>query len=306
MRTQRTESRNTYTYTIENGRGFLLDVVSTEDAFEAWLYHEQYGIKDMMFGLLKSKTPSLQEALDVIEPNLHEYISDYASVHMTKDEAEEIFGTDTATIRITPAEYGFDYTMGDSFGEDFEEHFVITGNRDMNGFTGASWYQEAREIIKDIDLYIDDISDGTMEATDIEGITAENADALLQAYESMHSLDDVDGITDVLNVLHPDCHYVRMQIHGCTQGEWQNVICEEKDAECIDDISAFYWGEVSCLHYEEEDVWSVVSDDDLWTWERENTLQEHLRDLLDIDADASLEVYRQDGCTCSPRFERVC
>ena len=46
--------------------------------------------------------------------------------------------------------------------ENFDEQVVLTGNRDFTGCTDAEWYQNAKEILNDIDCYDEyptDVSD---------------------------------------------------------------------------------------------------------------------------------------------------
>lgn len=44
------------TQTYEMGKGYMLDVTEGRDTFEAWVWREGFGVKDLMFSALKSKT----------------------------------------------------------------------------------------------------------------------------------------------------------------------------------------------------------------------------------------------------------
>lgn len=69
------------TTTYEDG-DFLIDIVETDKAWEAWLYRKDYGVKDLMFGMLK-KDYSEDRFLNFVIVNLewHEEFYD-------KDHAE--------------------------------------------------------------------------------------------------------------------------------------------------------------------------------------------------------------------------
>ena len=78
------------TSTYEWRDGFLIDVVRKTDhrnntpMFEAYLYHEGYGIKMHMFGLKQTDVDGMREFLHVVESNLlndyyiEDYIEEYA------------------------------------------------------------------------------------------------------------------------------------------------------------------------------------------------------------------------------------
>lgn len=56
------------------GDDWRVEVIRREDGWrEAWLFHKDYGVKDLMFGV-QSKG---QELLDMIEANLSDYINFY-------------------------------------------------------------------------------------------------------------------------------------------------------------------------------------------------------------------------------------
>ena len=84
-------NRNTQTYYVEDG--FYVDIVSfMNDAhnrqLEAWLYHESYGIKMLMFGTeieVPGGNNSYGEFADTVEFNLingNNYISLYRDEYM--------------------------------------------------------------------------------------------------------------------------------------------------------------------------------------------------------------------------------
>lgn len=61
--------------------GFYLDIADGKDGYEAWLYHEDYGIKSMMFSIPFSKAGK-KRFKEIVEQNIDEYISSYEEDYM--------------------------------------------------------------------------------------------------------------------------------------------------------------------------------------------------------------------------------
>lgn len=60
------------TQTYEMGKGFMLDVTECRDTYEAWVWRDGFGVKDLMFSVLKSKT-DMNEFLLMAERAYPEY-----------------------------------------------------------------------------------------------------------------------------------------------------------------------------------------------------------------------------------------
>lgn len=64
------------------GDGFLIDVFEnkTEDTYEAWIYHKDYGMKNLMFGMPTTQQ-RYKEFLECVECDIDEqkriYSEDY-------------------------------------------------------------------------------------------------------------------------------------------------------------------------------------------------------------------------------------
>lgn len=69
----------TYEITDKKYDGFMIDVVEKNDAYEIYIYHRNYGIKSLMFGLLKS----LQSENTLLK-NIEMHVFDYAKKYMDK------------------------------------------------------------------------------------------------------------------------------------------------------------------------------------------------------------------------------
>ena len=61
--------------------GFYVDIVSSSKLFESWLYHEQYGIKTFLFGVMK-KDYSRQDCIEMTEAVLETSIENYKEDYM--------------------------------------------------------------------------------------------------------------------------------------------------------------------------------------------------------------------------------
>lgn len=88
------------TITFTDFEGFLVDIVkdSKEDTYTAWLYHENYGIKESMFGIIihnqqfrvygdpNSGTVhviiTLDDFIGMVEYQVSPYICNYITEHM--------------------------------------------------------------------------------------------------------------------------------------------------------------------------------------------------------------------------------
>lgn len=80
------------TQTYSTKYDFLIDIVTktNEYYYEAWIYHNQYGIKDLMFGI-PTENQTYEEFLEIVFNNLDEYITDYVDEHFTFIEREEFY-----------------------------------------------------------------------------------------------------------------------------------------------------------------------------------------------------------------------
>lgn len=72
----------TNTYAFRDG--FMVDIVETEDTYDCYLYHKQYGIKSSMFGLPKEYFACLADVESLVLANLCEenYIKYYKEEYM--------------------------------------------------------------------------------------------------------------------------------------------------------------------------------------------------------------------------------
>lgn len=79
------KSIHTVTYTCDPGREWLIDIVTDEEekTYTAFLYHRNYGIKEMMYGVYMEKD-SLEDFLLDIDMTVSDYIEQYVEDYMTE------------------------------------------------------------------------------------------------------------------------------------------------------------------------------------------------------------------------------
>lgn len=177
--------------------------------------------------------------------------------------------------------------------DNFDEEVVIFGNRNLCGVTNASWYQEAREILDDIDSY--DIYPGDL-------YIGAN-DLLKKLYDDCTNTDDI--ILDVLRVLHPNEKFTMTQISGYCQGDWQNIIT--KGDVNIDLIESFYFGKIAEVFVQDDgdSFCDVITHDELWEAER-GDLKEYMRKRYEIPQHKEVKVFEADGKIQVPNWKEVC
>lgn len=76
------ENINITTYEYKNGT--MIEIVEKDDSFEAWIYDENYGVKDLMWGepihntrFGKPYVQTYENFVKLVEENIEEYIEDY-------------------------------------------------------------------------------------------------------------------------------------------------------------------------------------------------------------------------------------
>lgn len=81
----REKSISTVTYSYDPGREWLIDIVTDDEekTYTAFLYHRNYGIKEMMFGVYMKDT-SLEDFIDDVRLNADDYIAQYVEDYMTE------------------------------------------------------------------------------------------------------------------------------------------------------------------------------------------------------------------------------
>jgi hypothetical protein len=195
-------------------------------------------------------------------------------------------------------------------GEDFDNIFVITGNRDFIETVEAKWWNRAKTILNDLDNYEPIPGSVFNFYTEEDEVSHEQRKAILKVYEDCYSIDDAETILKVANILYPEEHYVSRCIRGCCQRDWQYVYCAEKWVDLIDDLEAWYFGDITEIHWEdeenEEDMWCPIINDKLWQLKKEPDFKKALLEYLGEPTDLECEIYEQNGYTKVTNWKQIC
>lgn len=69
-------------YVLNYRDGFKVDITVNDNNYvEFWLYHEDYAVKEFLFGVLK-ESDSVEDYVDLMLSNIDENIKEYSAVHM--------------------------------------------------------------------------------------------------------------------------------------------------------------------------------------------------------------------------------
>lgn len=190
--------------------------------------------------------------------------------------------------------YGGSENWKDYVGcENFDEQVVLTGNRDFGGCTEASWYQNTKRILTDIDCY-DEYPDDVSE--EVKG-------KLKELYDKCRCTEDI--IIDVLRLLYPEDIFEEGTIRGYCQGDWQDYII--KGNVDTDLLEAFYFGKIADISVDdgEESFGDVITHDELWKAERED-LKEYMRKRYELSEDEEIHILQANGMKQVVDWKEVC
>lgn len=160
--------------------------------------------------------------------------------------------------------------------EDFDEVFVITGNRDYKGLREASWYKDAVEYLEN----------------NYEEVT-------------------LDNIMETLTKLFPNDTFEKMEINGFSQNEWQYVIYKTNAADFWGDdlketLEDFYFGYVTEIYNAEDKVVTYVGNQEMWKYEDDqNKLKDFICDLIGIDPDEDVQFLVSDGYEMAKKWKAI-
>ena len=147
--------------------------------------------------------------------------------------------------------------------DEFDDVFVIVGNRHYNNITDATWYKTALEYIEENDL-------------------------------------PKSEIMSVLKKLYPNDEFGMFDITGYTQGEYQTVIYKLNGSTFSNDFKEvfgdFYFGYVTEIIDAQENVHEYVADSEFWNHETKD-LDAFVRDILNIDDAEEIRILKSNGYT---------
>lgn len=63
---------------------WFIDIVETDELYESWLQHKDYGVSSLMFGLMK-KDVSFACACEAVKANIDNHKAIYKEAHMDEE-----------------------------------------------------------------------------------------------------------------------------------------------------------------------------------------------------------------------------
>lgn len=213
---------------------------------------------------------------------------------------------------------GCDYLYGgsdiwkDYVRENFDDHIIISGNRDYQEIKEAEFWQDARYLVSEFENMYTDPSDGDDFEVELQEIATAykkegfTLDTIRRAY-TLFNEKGFDGFeVDFLNILYPDRDYEEATIRGYSQGDWNNVIYDQNDETInIDVLEAFYFGKLTDCYTDKDYGSTVFTDDELWNITRAGNLEKTIRERLFIPDNEEIEIFEDDGYIQTTKWKKI-
>lgn len=187
--------------------------------------------------------------------------------------------------------------------EQFDSRFVIIGNRDYSEIKDAEWYKNAATLLNDLQ----NTQFKDLDATDY-GISKSKLNKVIQAYKQACNTRfyELPFTKTILEIIYPDDTFKLKTIRGYSQSEWQEVLYKTTDLDehAIDRLESFYFGQLAEIEIEDEDeciTVGCITHDDLWEWERNNTLKKKLTEEYQLPPDAKF--FKSDGVITTIKYK---
>lgn len=201
-------------------------------------------------------------------------------------------------------------------GEDFDDRFVISGNRSLSTCEKAQWYERA---VKLEGLFRDgfDYEDSGNICTRDEWNAAyrEHCDCVRERYLRRERYDVLDAAVKIARALYPDEVFEKYRITGSCQGEWQYVLFRETGVEdprkAVQTLHAFYFGNVAQIRsvggFGEGDYINYVTLDSFREAEYNGRIEKFVRGLMEgvLEDGEKIEVYVSDGEIRRRKWKRI-
>ncbi len=196
--------------------------------------------------------------------------------------------------------------------KEFDETFVLLGNRWFTEIATATWYDKAKTVLDALDF---DYNVGECFADrGFDYLTREQKKALIQLYHRCTRTDDINTIVEALNIIYPEREYETTTIRGYSQSDWQEVIYAKADKELVEKLEAWYFGNITEIGLSESedneeigeiDVWDTIENDKLWKIQREGKLKEYLLTSFGYNEDEECEIYEADGYIQRTKWKKI-
>ena len=181
--------------------------------------------------------------------------------------------------------------------EEFGETYVIKGNRDYKEIAEASWFEKATDLINDLEQEVD-----RKYFTDLTDAQYGKAKEVI---EKCRYSDDFDTIIKVLNILYPEDEFKSGTIRGYCQRDWQEVLYKVNVPHNLELLEAYYFGMITEIYDETENIVECVTDDAIWDAERKGEIEKFVRETLDIPENEEIKILMSDGYVTTIKWKEV-
>ncbi len=175
------------------------------------------------------------------------------------------------------------------------EKCVIYGNREYNDMQEAEWFERAKNILKDIDSYLEE-----SDVCEKYNLSKEQFEAINELYDKCNVLEEI--FLDTIKILYPEEKFVQSTIKGTCQREWQIVIYKEGMLE-QNILEDFYWGNVASVYNEEKCIVEYIP---MSKWpSKESDWELIARDVFDIPGEQEVQVLLSDGWIQQKKWKEI-
>lgn len=201
--------------------------------------------------------------------------------------------------------YGKDELWKTYVCENFDETFVLSGNRQMYERKEASWYQRADKLLDDLDAS-SDYTD--LDANDYN-ITKEQLNAAINSYKKNLRVDELNMIKNLVEIMNPNDSFEITTIRGYNQSDWQTVLYKTTglDDTIITTLSTYYFGKLVEIIVEYDDDQIIVgcmTHDDLWQNTNDGTLKKTLCEEYDLKMKET-KFMKSNGVITTIRYDEI-
>ena len=189
--------------------------------------------------------------------------------------------------------------------EEFYDNFVFYGNSDYEDIKKAEWFEKAEVWLGVLDFYsFSDFANDAEEIAKREDVSIDTAKKIIDIYQKCRSIHDIKTIVDVANILYPDRTFDHKEIHGCCQGEWQDVAYDTRYEDLVDEYEEYFFGQYVVISWEEENVCEFMTYSEYEELDKD-ALRNRMRDDFVIDDDEELTIMESAGYVTTMSWAEV-
>lgn len=192
----------------------------------------------------------------------------------------------------------------DNFLENNYERFVILGGRNFKSYEDASWWDNVKSLIHDMERH-----EYPGEALSLyKELSRQQRKTILKECENCRYSDDTDFLVKILNILYLEDQFKFSEISGYSQGDYAEVVFKADFEPLVDSLSSYYFNkltEVERIDEDEDSCWDVLEDSELWALEQKGNLKEELLSRFGYPKETKSKVLIADGYIRQIRWKEV-